>query len=140
MYASAPRSTAFAPTAVQPVDLRPLACTGVVRERERQYETGPGGPRYESEGSERRTLGSVSVSENARWTATLTVPIPERNVAFVEFERRGALPAGYRGSEEYAHLSLPLDEVDAVVSLLAGMVDQARHDGVLPPRQDRLGE
>lgn len=91
-------------------------------------------PPYESEGSEHRTLGSVSVADDARWTATLTVPIPERNVAFVDLERRGALPAGYRGSEESAHFSLPLRELDSVVTLLAGVIAQARTDGVLPPR------
>ena len=92
------------------------------------------GPPYESEGSEHRTLGSVSGSDDARWTATLTVPIPERNVAFVDLERRGALPEGYRGSEESAHFSLPLGELGAVVTLLAGVIAQARTDGVLPPR------
>lgn len=91
-------------------------------------------PAYESEGSEHRTLGTVSMSDDARWTATLTVPIPERNVAFVELERRGALPEGYRGSEESAHLSLPLGELDAIVALLAGVIADARTDGVLPRR------
>jgi len=33
-------------------------------------------PLYEGEGSERRTLGSVSVTPNSQWMATLTVPIP----------------------------------------------------------------
>ena len=91
-------------------------------------------PPYESEGSEHRTLGSVPVSDDARWTATLTVPIPERNVAFVDLERRGALPSGYRGGEESAHFSLPLGELDSVVTLLAGVIAQARTDGVLPRR------
>ena len=91
-------------------------------------------PPYESEGSEHRTLGSVSVADDARWTATLTVPIPERNVAFVDLERRGALPGGYRGGEESAHFSLPLGELDAVVTLLTRVIAQARTDGVLPAR------
>lgn len=89
-------------------------------------------PAYESEGSEHRTLGTVPVPDDARWTATLTVPIPERNVVFVELERRGALPEGYRGSEESAHFSLPLGELDALVTLLAGVIAQARVDRVLP--------
>jgi hypothetical protein len=108
----------------------------MVGERESRYETGQGSLRYESEGSELRTLGTVPVADDARWTATLTVPIPERNVAFVELERRGALPDGYRGSEESAHLSLPLGELDTLLTLLAGVVGQARIDGVLPPRSD----
>ena len=91
-------------------------------------------PPYESEGSEHRTLGSVSVADDARWTATLTVPIPERNVAFVDLERRGRLPVGYRGSQESAHLSLPVGELDALLVLLAGVTAQARVDGVLSPR------
>jgi hypothetical protein len=87
---------------------------------------------YESEGSEHRSLGSVSVGEGARWTAALTVPIPPRAVAFLEVERRGELPAGYLGAEERAFLSLPIGEADALIELLAGVVAQARRDGVLP--------
>jgi hypothetical protein len=93
-------------------------------------------PKYESEGSDRRTFGSVSLTGDARWTGTITIPIPERNVAFVDLERRGTLPEGYRGSEESAHFALPPDELDALVTLLAGMIDQARHDGVLPTRRE----
>jgi hypothetical protein len=89
---------------------------------------------YEGEGSEHRTLGSVSVTSDAHWTATLTVPIPERQVAFLELERRGPLPAGYRGSDEAAHFSVPLGEVDAIAALLTGIVADARRDRVLPPR------
>jgi hypothetical protein len=93
-------------------------------------------PAYESEGSELRALGTVQVGGDAGWTAILTVPSPARNVAFVELERRGARPDGYRGSEEAAHLSLPVAELDALVTLLVGVVDQARLDGLLPPRRD----
>ena len=86
---------------------------------------------YESEGSEKRTLGSVSVTAGARWTATLTVPVGRDHVAFLELERRGDLPLGYRGSEERAAFSFPAGEADALVSLLAGLVAQGRADGVL---------
>lgn len=87
---------------------------------------------YESEGSELRSLGSISVGQDARWTATLTVPMPPRAVAFVEVERRGELPAGYHGAEERAFLSLPIGEVVSLLELLTGVVAQARRDGVLP--------
>jgi hypothetical protein len=48
-------------------------------------------PLFESEGSERRTLASINVAPDARWLATLTVPIPDDHVVFVELERRGTL-------------------------------------------------
>ena len=86
---------------------------------------------YETEGSERRALGSIGVTADARWIATLTVPIPDR-VVFVHLERSGLLPAGYRGSEESADFAVPTDEVGALVALLAGIATQARRDHVLP--------
>lgn len=94
-------------------------------------EDSPRYPAYESEGSERRSLGSVAVTAGARWIATLTVPVGREHVAFVELERRGDLPLGYRGSEERAAFSFPSGEADAVVNLLAGLVAQGRADGVL---------
>ena len=87
---------------------------------------------YEPESSERRALGSIPVSPDAHWNATLTVPMTG-GVAFVDLERRGELPAGYRGGEERAQLALPEGEVDALVALLSGVVAHARRDGVLPP-------
>jgi hypothetical protein len=87
---------------------------------------------YEAEGTERRVLGSVDLSVDARWLATLTVPAPDGDVAFIEIERRGDLPQGYRGSGERADLSLPINEAAAIIELLTGIVDQVRHDGVLP--------
>jgi hypothetical protein len=92
----------------------------------------PGAPRYEAEGSERRTLGNVAVTADARWTGTVTVPIPGAHVAFIQVERIGPLPAGYRGSEEAAAFSVPVGEVDALLSMLTGLVASARSDGVLP--------
>jgi len=85
---------------------------------------------YEPESSERRALGSIPVSADAHWNATLTVPMTG-DVAFVDLERRGELPRGYRGGEERAHLALPVRELDALVALLAGVVAQARRDGVV---------
>lgn len=103
----------------------PLVRSRVVREASARYGT------YEPESSERRALGSVSISADAHWTATLTVPMAG-GVAFVDLERRGALPRGYRGGEERAQLALPVGEVDALVALLSGVVAHARRDGVLP--------
>jgi hypothetical protein len=101
----------------------------VVSEPSRQYRTTP---EYESEGSERRSLGSVDVASDARWTGMLTVPIVNADVAFFQLERRGETPPNYRGAEETAAFSLPIAEADAVVALLSGLVAQARTDGVLP--------
>ena len=85
---------------------------------------------YEAEGSERRALGSVSVTGDSHWNATLTVPMTG-GAAFVHVERRGALPPGYRGGEESCLLTLPVGELDALLVLLRGVVDQARSDGVV---------
>lgn len=90
-------------------------------------------PQYEDDGSERTANGSVTVAANVHWTATLTVPIADPSVTFVQIERRGPLPDSHLGSGETADFSLPSREVDAVLSLLAGVVAQARRDGVLRP-------
>ncbi|HEX5830114.1 MAG TPA: hypothetical protein VFY16_03975 [Gemmatimonadaceae bacterium] len=105
-----------------------LAPPRVVREPE------PG--EYENEGSEQRSTGAVAVGGGAWWSATLAVPMPADGAAFLRVERHGAVPAGYRGAGESAELSLPAGEAGAVVVLLAGLVAQARRDGVLP----RVGE
>lgn len=70
---------------------------------------------------------------DAHWAATLTVPIDDAGVAFLQVARRGALPAAYRGAAENMLLSLPIGETGSVIELLAGVVAQARRDGVLPP-------
>lgn len=87
---------------------------------------------YEDEGSIRAGTGSVAVSRTARWLATLSVPLPNGQVAFLRLERCGPLPDGYRGCEESAFFSMPATEVDAVLATIAGVVSQARRDGVLP--------
>ena len=92
---------------------------------------------YEEEGSERRTLGSVSVAADAWWSATLTVPMLDGDTALLAIERHGLPPDGYRGSSERAEFSVPRWEVDAVVALLAGVVANARRDGVIPARSGR---
>ena len=117
-----------------------LHCSASGRTRSEMHASRPfwlvreASPEYEGEGSEHRTLGSISVTADAHWTATLIVPIPVRGVVFLDLERRGPLPTGYRGSEESAHFSVPLGEIDAVAALLTGIVADARRDRVLPPR------
>lgn len=106
--------------------LRPL----VLRERSPGYDAHAA---YEPEGSERRALGSIAIGPDAHWLATLTVPIPDSTVAFVQLERSGPLPLDYRGSGEAAHFSIPVAEFDALVALLTGVASQARQEGVLPP-------
>jgi hypothetical protein len=92
---------------------------------------------YEDEGSERRSLGAISVGVSAWWSASLTVPKGESgvdgDVVFLHFKRHGELPHESRASTE-ADFSLPRSEVDAFVKLLAGLVEQARQDNVLAPR------
>jgi hypothetical protein len=54
-------------------------------------------------------------------------------------ERHGQMPAGQRGITD-AELVLPASEVSAIVALLAGVVDQARRDGVLPAQRASGGQ
>jgi hypothetical protein len=92
--------------------------------------------RYDNEGSERLSLGSVSVGADVWWSAALSVPEAAGgadDTLFVRLERHGARSPHYRGSVEM-ELSLPRSEVDAILMLLAGIVEQARRDGVLPAR------
>lgn len=109
---------------------RPLRRAVAQRVWERSQE-------YEDEGSERRSLGAISVGVSAWWSASLTVPESEsgadRDVVFLHFERHGARPHESRTSTE-ADFSLPRSEVDAFVRLFAGLVEQARRDNVLAPR------
>ncbi|MDB4916108.1 MAG: hypothetical protein JWM95_3752 [Gemmatimonadetes bacterium] len=95
-------------------------------------------PRYENGGDVRFSQGSMSVGGEAWWSVTLSVPegpeVMAEDIVFLQLERHGALPAGYRGETE-VHVSLPRAEVDGVVALLAGVVDQAHQSGVLPLRR-----
>lgn len=93
---------------------------------------------YEPESSERRAIGSVSVTGGGWWSAALTVPITDPGAVFLHVERRGDLPAGYRGGEDAASLAMPVGELEAVVALLAGLMRHAQADGVLA-RADTSG-
>lgn len=92
-------------------------------------------PRYEDEGSVRESRGAVSVQRGAWWSAALDVPInhhgPADDRVQLRLERHGAAMAG-QASEARVDLVIRLSELDAVVALVAGVVQQARRDGVLP--------
>lgn len=92
---------------------------------------------YEDGGSERRSLGSVSVDAEAWWSAELTVPDGDvgrqGGTLFVRLKRHGVGLDGYLGATEI-DVSLPEAEVDQVIALLTGLVDQARRDGVVSSR------
>ena len=92
------------------------------------------GHRYDDEGSEARSLGSVSVGAGTWWSVALSVPgAPDavRDTVLVRIERHGA-PDDERHGHGAVDLVLPSSEIDAVVTLLGGVVAQARRDGVLP--------
>jgi hypothetical protein len=87
--------------------------------------------RYEDEGSERSSVGSVSVGKDSYWRATISVPLPKADTVFVRIEREGTLPKGYVGAEESAGWSMPMAELDLVMELLAGVIRQGRRDGIV---------
>lgn len=127
-------STAFAGPAVVRLALPPST--------RRPWRTGAApftveelSPRYEDEGSEARSRGSVSVAPGAWWSATLSVPgsasEPARGAVLLRVERHGTAP-DQQPVDAAVELVLPSTEIDAVVTLLAGVVAQARRDEVLP--------
>ena len=87
--------------------------------------------RYEDEGSERTATGAIYLTADSAWRAALSVPLPNADAVFLRIERTGQLPEGYRGAEESASLSVPAAELDSVMAVLAGVIAQARRDGVL---------
>ena len=93
------------------------------------------GPVYESEGAEQQVLGSVPVNPDARWLATLTVPIPDSGTVFLSAKRQGPVPDGYRGGTDEIDVSFPVEETDAVVTLVTRVIADARRLAVL---RDRL--
>jgi hypothetical protein len=89
---------------------------------------------YEPGHSERQVTGSVAVGQQSRWVATMAVPMTGDQSLLVTIEREGAAPAGAPAVEEVM-LVIPPDEVDAVVTLLRGLVAHARRDGVVAARR-----
>jgi hypothetical protein len=88
-------------------------------------------PAYESEGSERVSRGSVTLPSGGRWSATLEVRMGDNQGALLTVDRSGP---GAQLSPLDASLTLPPGEAEALLTLLAGLIEQARADGVLEPR------
>ena len=88
-------------------------------------------PAFESEGAEQQVLGSVQLDTESRWSAVLTVPVPDSGTVFLSAKRHGPLPDGYRGGTDEIDVSFPVQEMDAVVTLITSVIAEARRVGVL---------
>jgi hypothetical protein len=91
-------------------------------------------PAFESEGAEQQVLGSVQLNTEARWSAVLTVPIPDSGTVFLSAKRQGPVRDGYRGGTDEIDVSFPVEETDAVVTLITSVIAEARRVGVLRDR------
>src|SRR6266542_1552300 len=89
----------------------------------------PGGPDYQPGHSARQTTGSVAVGRKSWWLATLSVAMTGDQAVLLTVERDRVHLAG--PVMDQVTLVIPLGEVDAVLTLLQGIVAQARLDGVL---------
>ena len=85
-------------------------------------------PSYESEGSERVSRGAVTLPSGGRWCGTLEVRMLDEQGALLTVNRSGP-GAGPAPSD--ASLMIPPGEAEALLTLLTGLVEQARADGVL---------
>jgi len=102
--------------------------------RRQQNGDTPQGPRfeYEAETNVRRAIGSVTVADGVLWRGEVVVPmVGERALITVERSPEETGPSD-------ATLGVLFDEIDAVLTLLTGLVDQARRTGVLTEGQNRL--
>ena len=89
-----------------------------------------GGPEYQPGHSARQTTGSVAVGRKSWWLATLSVPMTGDQAILLTVERDGPSPAATPAMDQ-ATIVIPPGEVDAVLTLLQGIVAQGRQDGVL---------
>jgi len=117
--------------AAEPHEARRRSVTTVLLHRVSEHAAAKGHGMYEPEGSERVTRGSVSLADGGWWGAELSVGADDR-VALLRLVRTGA------GSDQPAHdtqaeLLFPVAEADALVALVAGVVQHARRDGGLTP-------
>jgi hypothetical protein len=96
--------------------------------REDQVSLETPSPSYENEGSELVSRGSVTLPSGGRWSATLEVRMRDDQGALLTMNRSGP-GAGPAPSD--ASLMIPPGETDALLTLLMGLVEQARADGVL---------
>jgi hypothetical protein len=94
----------------------------------REHVQPPAG--YEPEHGERQVSGSVKVASGARWFGTLAVPLTGDQTLLVTVERDGPVAPG--APEVHSlDLVIPPGEAEAVITLLQGLVEQAKRDGVL---------
>ncbi len=70
------------------------------------------------------------MSPESRWAGTLAVPMTGDQSALVSIEREGPTPARAPDVLPVA-LVVPPGEVEALLTLLRGLVAQARRDGIL---------
>ena len=91
-------------------------------------------PAFESEGAEQQVLGSVHLDTEARWSAVLTVSIPDSGTVFLIATRHGPVPEGYRGGTDGIDVSFPIEETHAVLTLITSVIAEARRVGVLRDR------
>lgn len=85
-------------------------------------------PAYESEGSERVSRGSVTLPSGGRWSATLEVSMRDDQGALLTMIRSGP---GLGPAPSDASVMIPPGEADALLTLLTGLIKQARGDRVL---------
>jgi hypothetical protein len=86
---------------------------------------------FEAEGSEHRTRGSIAITGEVQWSATLAVPVSaEDGTVFLQLERQDAGSDEYHGDDEVGFF-LAERELVPVVNLIQGVVSQAHQDGVL---------
>jgi hypothetical protein len=106
--------------------LDPTRSLRLLREDQISLETRR--PPYENEGSELVSRGSVTLLSGGRWSATLEVRMRDDQGALLTMNRSGP---GTGPVPSDASLTIPPGEIDALLTLLTGLVEQARADGVL---------
>jgi hypothetical protein len=83
---------------------------------------------YEREGSERVSKGTIATPSGGRWYCKLQVPITGEQGALLTIEHD---ESGGSLAPAQTTLVIPVGEADALVALLAGVIAQAKADGVL---------
>jgi hypothetical protein len=90
-------------------------------------------PSYENEGSEWVSRGSVTLPSGGRWSATLEVRMRDDQGALLTMNRSGP---GTGPAPSDASLMIPPGEADTLLTLLTGLIEQARADAVLERRPE----
>lgn len=97
----------------------------------------PSGPkvsriRYESEGSDRRASGAVTLHDGGWWSIELIVAIHQENQILLTLHHHRT--AGEEEVGNSVDLCLRPSDLEALPVLLNGVIAQARRDGVIPSR------